>query len=104
MVKGVDTASNVSNVVSDLKSKGYSFVIRYLSVSGNPKRMTAAESAAIGNAGLKRIVVYQNLHDSYSKFGADIAERDATDAISQAKSMGHQVMPLMKMRQILYME
>ena len=85
---GLDTVSDVSNIVSTIKSKGYEFVVRYYSKSGNAKRMSTAESEAIFNAGLKRVVVYQNLHNDYSKFGSTIATTDATDAISQAKAHG----------------
>lgn len=88
MVYGLDTVNNVSNIVSTIKSNGYSFVVRYYSLSANAKRTSATELAAIGNAGLKRVVVYQNLHNSYSKFNASIAQRDGSDAISQAKSSG----------------
>lgn len=51
--------------------------------------MGAAGAAEIANAGLKRVSVYQNLHNSYSKFSTAIAAGDATDAIAQAKSVGH---------------
>ena len=89
IVKGVDTVSNVTNILTQIKSQGYSYVIRYYSINGNSKRMGAAEAAAIANAGLKRVSVYQNLHNSYSKFSTAIAAGDATDAIAQAKSVGH---------------
>lgn len=89
IVKGVDTVSNVTNILTQIKNKGYSYVIRYYSINGNSKRMGAAEAAEIANAGLKRVSVYQNLHNSYSKFSAAIAAGDATDAIAQAKSVGH---------------
>lgn len=88
MVYGLDTVSNVSNIVNTIKNNGYSFVARYYSLSANAKRTSAAELAAIGNAGLKRVVVYQNLHNAYSKFSSSIAQGDASDAISQAKSVG----------------
>ena len=89
IVKGVDTVSNVTNILTQIKNKGYSYVIRYYSINGNSKRMGASEAAAIANAGLKRVSVYQNLHNSYSKFSTAIAAGDATDAIAQAKSVGH---------------
>lgn len=88
MAKGLDTVSNVKKSVSVIKNKGYSFVIRYYSLSGNTKRTSADELQAIANAGLKRIVVYQNQHNAYSKFSASIADTDASDAIAQAKSVG----------------
>lgn len=40
MVKGVDTANNVSPVVDILQGNGYKFVCRYYSVQGNSKRIT----------------------------------------------------------------
>ena len=89
IVKGVDTVSNVTNILTQIKNQGYSYVIRYYSLDGNAKRMGATEAAAIANAGLKRVSVYQNLHNTYSKFSATIAAGDATDAIAQAKSVGH---------------
>ena len=89
IVKGVDTVSNVTNILTQIKKQGYSYVIRYYSINGNSKRMGASEAAAIANAGLKRVSVYQNLHNSYSKFSTAIAAGDATDAIAQAKSVGH---------------
>ena len=89
IVKGVDTVSNVTNILTQIKNQGYSYVIRYYSINGNSKRMGAAGAAEIANAGLKRVSVYQNLHNSYSKFSAAIAAGDATDAIAQAKSVGH---------------
>ncbi len=88
MVKGVDTVSNVSSIVNVLQGNTYKFVCRYYSVQGNSKRITTAESAAIGNASLKRIMVYQNRHDSYDKFSKAIASQDANDAISQARALG----------------
>lgn len=88
MFYGVDTVSNVTNLVGSLKVHEYFFVARYYSLAGNSKRTSAAEMAAIGNAGLKRISVYQNLHNAYSKFSASIAQGDASDAISQAKACG----------------
>lgn len=88
MIYGVDTVSNVTNVVNEIKNQGYSFVIRYYSNSANSKRTSAAEIAAIGNAGLKRVVVYQNIHNTYQKFTKEIAQSDAADAINQAKSVG----------------
>lgn len=88
MVKGLDTVSNVSNIVNTIKNKDYSFVARYYSLSGNAKKVSSAELAAIGNAGLKRIVVYQNIHRSHDKFSASIAQKEASDAISQGKSHG----------------
>ena len=88
MAKGLDTVSNVSSIACTIKNKGYTFVVRYYSLSGNSKRTSATELGAIGNAGLKRVVVYQNLHNAYSKFSETIAASDASDAISQAKSAG----------------
>lgn len=88
MVNGLDTVSNVSNIVNTIKNNGYSFVARYYSLSANSKRTSAAELKAIGNAGLKRVVVYQNIHRSYDKFSESTAQKDASDAISQAKSCG----------------
>lgn len=87
-IYGLDTVSNVTKIVQEIKNSGYSFVIRYYSLSDNLKRTSAAELAAIGNAGLKRVVVYQNLHNEYSKFSTSIAQKDGSDAISQAKSVG----------------
>lgn len=80
MINGVDSANNLSGIAQQLKNNGYQFVVRYYSLAGNAKRMTAAEAAALGNAGLKRVVVYQNLHNAYSKFSASIASGDAADA------------------------
>ncbi len=89
MVYGVDSASNVTSIVNTLKNNAYSFVIRYYSLpDNNVKRTSAAELAAIGNAGLKKVVVYQNLHNAYEKFSESIAQYDASDAISQAKAYG----------------
>ena len=88
MVTGLDTNNDVTSIVNTIKNKGYSFVIRYYSKSGNAKRTSPSELAAISKAGLKRIVVYQNLHNAYSKFSSTIALSDASDAINQAKSSG----------------
>ena len=84
MVTGLDTNNDVTSIVNTIKNKGYSFVIRYYSKSGNAKRTSPSELAAISKAGLKRIVVYQNLHNAYSKFSSTIALSDASDAINQA--------------------
>ncbi len=86
-VKGLDTNLNVTKIVNQIKAKGYEFVIRYYSLKGNSKRMSEAESEAIANAGLKRVVVYQNKHNDYSKFNASTAEKDAKDALKQAKDL-----------------
>lgn len=86
MVYGVDTANNVTNIVNTLKNDGYSFVCSYYSLAANSKRTSAAELAAIGNAGLKRVVVYQNLHNECQKFSEATAQKDGSDAISQAKA------------------
>lgn len=88
MIYGIDSYSNVSSIVNTIKNNGYSFVARYYSDVANSKRVTAAEIAAISGAGLKRVVIYQNKHNSYEKFSSTIADHDAADAISQAKAVG----------------
>lgn len=89
MIYGVDSYSNVTNVLPSLKESGYSFVIRYYtSISTSGKKTSASEIAAIGNAGLKRVAVFQNSHTQYSHFSESIAANDASAAISQAKSVG----------------
>lgn len=85
---GIDTTSNITNLASTIYASGYRFAIRYYSLPANSKRTSLSELTAIGNAGLKRIVVYQNLHNSYSKFNPTIAANDAADALSQAVSYG----------------
>ena len=35
IVKGVDTVSNVTNILTQIKNKGYSYVNRYYSINGN---------------------------------------------------------------------
>ena len=90
MIKGIDSYSDVTSILPILKEQGYTFVVRYYSLAANSKRMSVKESTAIWQAGLKRVVVYQNKHNSYEKFSAEIAQRDASDAISQAKEKGHQ--------------
>ena len=87
-IKGLDTTSNVTKILDTIKSQGYSFVVRYYSKSGNSKRMSVAESSSIIKSDLKLVVVYENLHNAYSKFNASIAETDAIDAINQAKAHG----------------
>lgn len=67
-IKGLDTTSNVTKILDTIKSQGYSFVVRYYSKSGNSKRMSVAESSSIIKSDLKLVVVYENLHNAYSKF------------------------------------
>ena len=87
-ISGVDTFSNVSGVANKIKNKGYEFVCRYYGSNGSDKIMGTSESSAIYNAGLKRVVVFQNKHNAYSKFSENIAQNDAASAISQAKKNG----------------
>ena len=89
MVTGVDSASNVTNILSTLVSSGYSFVGRYYSTSANAwKIMSTSESVAIANAGLKRVVVFQNTSNKDDYFSATQGQGDASEAISLAKARG----------------
>ena len=88
-VAGVDTATKLTaTTAANILSSGYLFVGRYYSNAGNDKRMLPSEAAIIGNAGLKRFTVYQNLHNEYSKFSAAIASGEASDALQQASADG----------------
>lgn len=86
---GVDSASSLSSIASSLKSKGYLFAARYYSSDASQwKVMSAAESSAIANAGLKRIVVFENSSNSDNYFSAAQGQNDASKAISLAKARG----------------
>lgn len=88
MATGIDTANNVTNILPDLVSSGYSFVIRYYAASVNSwKIMSVAESAAIHAAGLKRIAVFEN-YSSDNYYSASQGRIDASDALSLAKGRG----------------
>jgi len=50
--------------------------------------VTIAEVSTLRSAGLKVVPVYQNSHNSYDKFSANIARTNASEAINQAKSLG----------------
>ena len=88
-VAGVDTLTTLTaTTAANILNSGYLFVGRYYSLAGNNKRMLPTEASIIGNAGLKRLVVYQNLHNAYSKFSSSIAAGDAADALQQAGNDG----------------
>lgn len=88
MVNGLDSASDLTNVVMPIKNAGYTFVIRYYSSSSNSwKILSTSESSAIANAGLKRVVVFEN-GNSDSYFSAAQGRTDASTAISLAKARG----------------
>lgn len=88
MIKGVDSINNLSSIAQTLVNQGYRFVIRYYTNPANLKRVTIAEVSTLRSAGLQVVPVYQNSHNSYDKFSADIARVNASEAINQARSLG----------------
>lgn len=86
---GIDSSSNLSNIASNLKNSGYLFAARYYASDANQwKVLSTAESAALGNAGLKRIVVFQNTSNYDDYFSAEQGRIDASKAISLARARG----------------
>ncbi len=93
MVTGLDTGSNATNVLTQIKNQGYSFLIRYYAdVDDFPdeawKLLSLSESSAIANAGLKRVTVYQNKGQKLSYYTEERGETDASLAVSLARARG----------------
>lgn len=89
-MKGLDSFNDLRPLIPGLKADGFSFVVRYLfSASKFKVRLTKEESDALVAAGLKVAVIFQNSADKPSYFTVACAQRDAADAVAQAKDAGH---------------
>ncbi|HEY5040662.1 MAG TPA: glycoside hydrolase domain-containing protein [Verrucomicrobiae bacterium] len=84
--QGVDYASNHPNL-SALKAAGYSFVIRYVSASGNAKNITSSEAQSLQSAGLDIILVFESTaNEMQNGYSAGVA--DANTAVTVATAAG----------------
>jgi len=88
MVTGVDAFSALSGIASTLYSYGYRFAARYYCSNGSSKLLSLSENAALENAGLKRVVVFQNTNNNYSYFSSSQGTLDASYAVSLANARG----------------
>jgi hypothetical protein len=80
MARGIDYSFDRPSPVS-LKSAGYAFVCRYLSVSGSAKNLTKAEAKKLTAAGLKIVCVWEH----YGDWAHDLKGGRAS-GVSQAKT------------------
>lgn len=87
MIYGIDTANNVEDITMSLKNQQYQFVARYYSLN-SWKVATTSEIAAIKNAGMKMVTVYQDSNNEPQYFTEEIAQQQASYAISLARSKG----------------
>lgn len=84
-IEGVDYVSGPSP--AELKAAGKKFVCRYLSTSGNPKNVTAAEVSRLHAAGLGVVLVFETTGTTF--WGSSPAgKRDAQLALKQADALG----------------
>lgn len=87
MAQGFDTTQNVTSKLADLKAAGMDFVGRYLSQS-HWKVVTPAEAAAIAQAGLGLVLVYEDGSTSAGYFSTDRGLEDGSRALQQAGLVG----------------
>src|SRR5579885_3034916 len=69
MATVLDTTWDCSRVIECLKQSGYDTVVRYYSRS-DWKRLSQAEATALGRAGMRLAVVYQNRQNQPADFTA----------------------------------
>ncbi len=73
MATVLDTTWDCSRVIECLKQSGYDTVVRYYSRS-DWKRLSQAEATALGRAGMRLAVVYQNRQNQPADFTAAAGE------------------------------
>lgn len=81
----IDTDTNCTPHLDDLKRRGVTAIGRYYAVRGS-KRLTRTEAQAISDAGIQVFIVYEDSGDPV--LSIDRGRNDAQIALSQAKSIG----------------
>jgi hypothetical protein len=81
----IDTGTNVSSYLQTLRARGVTAVGRYYS-SGTGKRLTKAEAAEIGRAGMQIFVVFEN--DGDPTLTSDTGVHHGQIALDQARVVG----------------
>ena len=84
---GMDASVSCASLAPQLPSQGIQFVIRYYSKFSS-KAVTRAEALALSQAGLKTVVVYQDVNNAISFFSASLGRQNATAALAQAAAIG----------------
>lgn len=85
-IKGLDYSAGAPTPAAVLAA-GYSFVVRYVSVPGNPKNLTAAEARGMLDAGIDVAVVFERSADR-TLGGAPVGAEDGAAAREQVKALG----------------
>jgi hypothetical protein len=89
MGKGVDTTVNCHSLAAAIKEAGYDFVCRYYNRNNPGKNLTAPEAAALTQAGLYIVAVWENgFPTSADYFTYEAGKRDGGDAHRYARSIG----------------
>ncbi|NBD23169.1 DUF1906 domain-containing protein [Paenibacillus glycinis] len=89
MGKGLDTTVNCHSLAAAIKEAGYDFVCRYYNRNNLGKNLTATEAAALSNAGLHIVAVWENGYPtSRAYFSYEAGKKDGADACRCARSVG----------------
>lgn len=87
MASGFDTTANAGHLAPLIKSSGYDFVGRYLSKS-TWKTISHQEAAALKEADLGIVLIYEDGPTSVSYFSNGRGASDAARALTQAGTLG----------------
>lgn len=85
MTRVIDTDTNCTPHLDDLKTHGVEVIGRYYAARGS-KRLTKTEAQAISDAGLQVFIVYEDSGDP--ELSIDRGRHDAQIALSQARTIG----------------
>ncbi len=88
--KGISTNRNLSALAAALSACGIEFAFRYYSRTTHQpqKRLTAAEAAALGAAGIQVAVVYEDAPLSAAYFTEARGKLDGASAVAEAAALG----------------
>jgi hypothetical protein len=85
---GVDTTTNVSDVLDGLKSEGILFIGRYFAATNTWKALTKDESQKISDAGLYIVSIWQEVANSQEYFSYALGKNDGKNAFKYAAKVG----------------
>jgi hypothetical protein len=85
---GVDTATNVSNALDCLKSKGIFFVSRYFAVANTWKALTKDEALKISDASMCIVSIWQEVANRPEYFSYAQGKNDGKNAFVYAVNIG----------------
>jgi len=87
MPRGFDTTHDITQLAADIKAQNYDFVARYLSQS-HWKVIGTGEAAAIAEAGLGLVLVYEDGPTTSSYFSFGRGQADGIRAAQQVQILG----------------